>query len=165
MIRTKRLYIRKLKPEDYLEYFKITKIDDYSLLQYACFFCSDSPEHAMERIKSYSTNHSQIYGIWNFSDNILIGAFLFEHTFCCNFISISYFIGKNYRGNGYCLEALHGIIENTDIICSDFDYDITEIRFSVSICNKSSIRVQEKLSSVLYNRTSEYLRYSKKIQD
>lgn len=161
MIRTKRLFIDTLKTENANSYFKIAKKSNTLLCRYTPFFIAYSQKHAIEIIQSYSGPYSYMYGIWK-NDKTLIGAILYDHFFSCDFIAVSYFIGKKYRGNGYIVEAINGLTKNFSE--NPYDADITNLRFCINSDNNSSIRVQQKLNSIEIDSSSkETIKYMQNI--
>ena len=161
MIRTNRLFIRKLSSDDAEAYHEISKKDDFFLSEYTPMFITSSVYNARARIQSNA--YSQFFGIFEIITNKLIGALIvYNYNPYDTTAFVDYFIAEDYRGKGYMVEALFGIIDNF----KEIRYDTDILKFSVDKTNTSSIRVQEKLKSEYYDSSSDgiFYRYQKKIQ-
>ncbi|MBR3152550.1 MAG: GNAT family N-acetyltransferase [Clostridia bacterium] len=163
MIRTTRLYLRELTPNDSKAYYSISSKSDDVLYKYAVFFSTKSEKNAKEFIfEYYNSSTSLLYGVF-LSDDTLVGAILLNQNFYnrnyINSIEVSYFIGKSYRNNGYITEALQEIIK----YYSGKKLFLESLKFSVKKGNISSIRVLEKIGCEFYKKSEygEYLRYKK----
>lgn len=168
MIRTQRIYLRELLPNDSDDYFLISPTTDAILMKYASFFATNSPKKAKEFLtEHYFSNYSRLLGIFSSKNDSLIGALLVkQYYFNKNYLSyldLSFFISETYRGNGYITETLKSIID----YYSGKGLFLEYLKFVVDPKNDSCIKVMEKIQCECWsdpNLSFGYpLKYRKKL--
>lgn len=137
-----RIILRKFKKEDAEEYLKIA--NETAVKQYLSFASPDDLEECIELIENYSNLDFINDFYFVIEDRIihqLIGALLCFRTTTYT-LDTSYFIAKDYRGNGLILEALEVFI---DYLSKNTVYKT--LFFMINHNNLSSKRIMEKLGS------------------
>ena len=137
-----RIILRKFKKEDAKGYLKIA--NDIAIKQYLPFASPDTLEETIELIENYCDLdfvNDFYFIIEDKSNHQLIGALLCFRTTMYT-LDTSYFIAKDYRGNGLILEALKVFI---DYLSKNTVYKT--LFFMISHNNLASKRIMEKLGS------------------
>ena len=154
IIETKRLILRPFKMEDVEEFFLISSdkevqkylfsysikksIDDFKKLVYEYSLCD------------FTTNF--YFAICDKSTNKIMGALIINRT-TFTVLDVSYFIGKDFRNNGYMKEALIGF---KDFLSnSSFQYSALELTTSNS--NKISQKVIESCGGKKFRNCRDFI--------
>jgi len=136
----KRISLRKFTKEDTYEYLRAT--DDFAIKRYVPFAHPNNLDESEELIKTYSTvdfkNDFYFLIVDNQSQKMLGSLLCFKSS--SNTLNVSYLIFPNFRGKGFCLEALFIFI---NYISKNTNYKLLE--FSVRSGNKASKKVMKKL--------------------
>ena len=138
----KRIILRPFKKEDANEYLKIA--NDIDIKQYLPFASPDTLEESIELIENYCELdfvNDFYFVIEDIQTHHLIGALLCFRT-SSFMLDTSYFIAKDYRGNGLILEALEVFI---DYLSKNTVYKT--LFFMINHNNLASKRIMEKLGS------------------
>ncbi len=148
MGRRTEMFVREIGLSDRVGYLRISRLEDIG--DYVSFMAADSLQEATERIEHYQRMHNtKLYGLFSKS-NRLIGVMDAVHYPGDNYATVSYFIGKRYRGNGYAELAIKILFDTLDV---------DELHFEVHELNSASHRVQQKLHSRVlnYNKYCTYV--------
>ena len=137
-----RITLRKFKKEDANEYLAI--VNEPAIKQYVPFASPDDLEECKELIENYSDLdfiNDFYFIIEENKTHKIIGSLLSFRTFSFSF-DLSYLIGKDYRGNGYVLEALNLFI---DYLSKNTNYRLLEI--TIDNTNTAYQKIMEKLNA------------------
>ena len=150
----KRIILRPFQKEDASEYLKIA--NDIAIKQYLQFASPDTLEESIELIENYCNVdfvNDFYFVIEDIQTHQLIGALLCFRT--SSFVlDTSYFLSKDYRGNGIILEALEVFIK---YLSKNTVYKT--LFFMINPNNSASKRIMEKLgskSNIEANSSSSY---------
>lgn len=149
-----RIILRKFKKEDANEYLKIA--NEKAVKEYIPFASPDNLKECIELIENYCELdfiNDFYFIIEDKTSHQLIGALLCFRT-STFMLDTSYFIAKNYRGNGFIIEALEVFI---DYLSKNTIYDT--LFFMINNRNLASKKIMKKLGSKITNesiRTSSY---------
>lgn len=138
----KRILLRRFKNEDVKEYFKIAT--DESMKKYLPYASPDDLEECIELIENYSNLDfiNDFYLIIEDKDSHqMIGAILSFRTSALE-LDTSYFIGKDFRGNGFVIEALQVFIDYLSKNCI-----YKTLFFMIKNDNLPSTKIMEKLGA------------------
>lgn len=141
VLQGKRIILRKFQIGDAREYLKLT--NDYSIRRYVPFACPDDLNESIELLENYSNvdfKNDFYFLITDKKTKKIIGCLQSFKT-TSNTLDTTYFIFPDYRGKGYCLEALKVFI---NYISTHTNYSLLE--FTIRKNNKSSQKIMKKLS-------------------
>ncbi len=142
------LFVREVTENDKVGYLKISRSEDVG--EYVKYMSANSLEEASDFIeRCIQAHYTTLYGIFQAKSNRLIGvmeASLYPED---NYATVSYFVGKKYRGHEYVEEAIRSL---STILGK-------ELRFEVHQSNSSSHRVQQKLHSHILKVRGSYFTY------
>lgn len=157
-IETERLMIRSIEPTDVDSYIDMTLDGSLSDI-FGCFgdgrnchkWMGKWVKQAITLDQENNPNHAYLaYTIVRKRDNIPIGSVGCSYFEDLGKIGITYFIGANFRGNGYAAEAADAYVQYF------FNhYSVSEIIANVRVENKASCRTVEKIGFLL-NETKMY---------
>lgn len=154
-----RVILRKFRKEDAEEYLKIA--NETAIKQYLQFASPDNFEECMELIENYSDLdfiNDFYFVIEDRTTHQLIGALLCFRT-STFMLDTSYFIAKDYRGNGFILEALKVFI---DYLSKNTVYET--LFFMINNRNLASKKIMQKLGSKIINETTRTSSYEYQIK-
>lgn len=138
----KRIILRPFKKEDSKEYLKL--VNDVAIKQYLSFASPDTLEESIELLENYCEVdfvNDFYFVIEDTKTHQLIGALLCFRT-STFILDTSYFIAKDYRGNGFVIEALKVFI---DYLSKNTAYNT--LFFMINNKNLTSKKIMQKLGS------------------
>jgi len=155
----KRIILRPFKKEDANEYLRIA--NEKSIKEYVPFASPDNLAETVELIQNYSELdfvNDFYFIIEDKSTHQLIGALLCFRTLSMD-LDTSYFIAKNYRGNGFVLEALHVFI---NYLTKNTPYQ--SMHFMINNTNTASMKIMEKLGTKTVRKSTQTTSYEYRIK-
>lgn len=135
----KKIFLRQLNKQDANAYCEISY--DEEIKKYADFFIALNEEEAIQVIERNNANTSKMYGI--FVNNEMVGALIFSTK--KRMAEIDYFVGKEYRRNGYISKAIF-------LIAKSNKKNIDKIYFYVRETNDASNAVMSKINALEIKR-------------
>lgn len=142
-LETPRLIIRPFTLADAKEYFKITR--DSSIKKYVPNARPTSLEETVYDIEStYSQadfKHDFYLVIIEKQTKKLIGALIITQNPLMSYYEACYFIGKNFRNNGFIFEALSYFLTN-------FPFSGERIVFQIKTSNIASLNLISKFNNI-----------------
>ncbi|MBR6504583.1 MAG: GNAT family N-acetyltransferase [Clostridia bacterium] len=159
VLKGERILLRPFKKEDAEEYFKIA--NDTIIKKYIPFASPDTIEECTELIDNYINLdfiNDFYFVIEDLHTHQLIGAVLCFRTTSFT-LDTSYFIAKNYRGNGFILETLEVFI---DYLSKNTSYKT--LFFMIKKDNLASKKIMKKLGSKIINATIHTSSYEYRIK-
>ena len=154
-----RILLRPFKEDDAEEYLNLA--NEETIKQYLPFASPDNLEECIELIDNYSDLdfiNDFYFVIEDKSTHRLIGALLCFRT-SSFMLDTSYFIGKEFRGNGLALEVLEVFI---NYLSKNTVYKT--LFFMINNRNLSSKKIMEKLGSKIINKTTRTSSYGYQIK-
>lgn len=154
VLQSEEILLRRFSMEDVDDYYQVAH--DPLVKQFVQYAHVETKGEAIELLSNYKTYdfvNDFYFAICDAKSGKIIGALLAFRTFS-RILEVCYFIGSQYRGNGFCLKALQLFI---DYLESNTPYSI--LFFNVRSDNIPSRNIMRKLGISIESDKQEYFRY------